>query len=111
MGFSTADRFRLNGNTAVEPAAPLFPLPVSMSSENSLLIPLILSRESSMQNRSVLISYNEQAGHVANLKTGSSFRNQIASGTEFTFPKKAHQQVLLKFVFYTIYCYAFFHKF
>uniref|UniRef100_A0A158Q8U4 HMG box domain-containing protein n=1 Tax=Elaeophora elaphi TaxID=1147741 RepID=A0A158Q8U4_9BILA len=93
MGFSTANRLHLNGNTAMEPTAPLFPLPVSVSSENSLLIPLILSRESGIQNRSVLISYNEQAGRVANLKAGSSFRNQIASGTEFTFPKKAHQQI------------------
>ncbi|KAM3726056.1 Protein capicua [Dirofilaria immitis] len=64
MGFSTADRLRLNGNTAVESGAPLFPLPASMSSESNLLIPLILSHE-----------------------------NQIASGTKFTFPRKAHQQI------------------
>ncbi|VDO27740.1 unnamed protein product [Brugia timori] len=95
MGFSTADRLHLNGNTAVESAAQLFPLPVSMSSENSLLIPLILSRESGMQNRSVLISYNEQASRVANLNADSTFRNQISSGTEFTFPRKTHQQVSL----------------
>uniref|UniRef100_A0A1I7VFV5 HMG box family protein n=1 Tax=Loa loa TaxID=7209 RepID=A0A1I7VFV5_LOALO len=91
MGFSTADRLRLNRNAAMESTAPLFPLPVSMSSENSLFIPLILSHESGMQNRSVLISYNEQAGRVANLKTDSSFRSQI--GTEFHFPKKARQQI------------------
>ncbi|MCP9265917.1 Protein capicua-like protein [Dirofilaria immitis] len=93
MGFSTADRLRLNGNTAVESGAPLFPLPASMSSESNLLIPLILSHESGLQNRSVLISYNEQANRGTKLKTSSSFRNQIASGTKFTFPRKAHQQV------------------
>ncbi|EJW84205.1 HMG box family protein [Wuchereria bancrofti] len=95
MGFSTADRLHLNGNTAVESTAQLFPLPVSMSSGNSLLIPLILSSESGMQNRSVLISYNEQASRVDNLNTDSTFRNQFSSGTEFTFPRKTHQQVSL----------------
>ncbi|VDO37098.1 unnamed protein product [Onchocerca flexuosa] len=49
MDFSTADRLRLNGNTAIESAAPLFPLPVSMSSESSFLIPLILSHDFSME--------------------------------------------------------------
>uniref|UniRef100_A0A8R1TUJ0 HMG box domain-containing protein n=1 Tax=Onchocerca volvulus TaxID=6282 RepID=A0A8R1TUJ0_ONCVO len=93
MDFSTADRFRLNGNTAIESAAPLFPLPVSMSSESSLLIPLILSHESGIQNRSVLISYNEQADRDANLKANNNFRNQIASRTKPTFPKKAHEQI------------------
>ncbi|OZC11080.1 hypothetical protein X798_01906 [Onchocerca flexuosa] len=93
MDFSTADRLRLNGNTAIESAAPLFPLPVSMSSESSFLIPLILSHESGMQNRSLLISYNEQADSDANLKANSNFRNQIASRTKFTFPNKAHQQI------------------
>ncbi|VDK61798.1 unnamed protein product [Onchocerca ochengi] len=93
MDFSTADRFRLNGNTAIESAAPLFPLPVSMSSESSFLIPLILSHESGIQNRSVLISYNEQANRDANLKANNNFRNQIASRTKPTFPKKAHEQI------------------
>lgn len=104
MGFSTTDRFHLNGNTALEPTASLFPLPVSMSSENSLLIPLILSREPSMQSRSVLISYNEQAGHVTDSKTGDGFKDQVASGIKFTFPNKVCQQVIFKFIFYMIYC-------
>lgn len=99
MGFSTVDRLYLSGNTAIRQTPPLFPLPTSMSSENSLLIPLILSPESGMQNRSVLISYREKAGRVADLKSGSSFRNQIAARTKFTFPKKAHQQVDFKFGF------------
>ncbi|KAL3982327.1 HMG (high mobility group) box family protein [Acanthocheilonema viteae] len=92
MGFSTADRLHLNENTAVEPTASLFPLPVSISSENGFLIPLILSHESGMQNGSVLISYNEEPDRIASLKTDNSFRNQIESG-KFTFPKKAEQQI------------------
>ncbi|VDK87136.1 unnamed protein product [Litomosoides sigmodontis] len=93
-GFATVDRLHLNGNTVVRQTPPLFPLPPSMSSENSVLIPLILSPESGMQNRPVLISYREQAGRVADLKSGSSFRNQIGARTKFTFPKKAHQKIL-----------------
>uniref|UniRef100_A0A915PJH4 HMG box domain-containing protein n=1 Tax=Setaria digitata TaxID=48799 RepID=A0A915PJH4_9BILA len=65
MGISTPDRFHFDRNTTGESAPSLFSLPVSMSSENSLLIPLILSREEGTQNRSVLISYNEQMGRIS----------------------------------------------
>lgn len=95
LGFSTADWLRSRENTAMAPEVPIFPLSMSLSSEKSLLIPLILSRESGMQSRSVLISYNEQASRIPD----SSSRSQIRLGTELIFPRETCHQVVSKFVF------------